>query len=193
MNKLLINAPSGKQELIEAVAYFDPARVLWDESVNGAIPAITLGGMTRVGNTLVLDSGLLATAVAAALAELKAAFTAQTYTDVAAIVSAVTRGIQDEYALAETEARAYITAGYTGTVPASVSSWATAKGWTATTAANDIAATATSWRSAQASMRATRLLRKEQGANAVDAAALAVIKAQWEAYIIAMRASLGVP
>ena len=73
MNKLLINAPSGKQELIEAVAYFDPARVLWNEAVDGTLPAITLGGMTRVGTNLVLDSALLAAYQAARDAEQRTA------------------------------------------------------------------------------------------------------------------------
>ena len=43
-----------------------------------------------------------------------------------------------EYQWAETEANAYKAAGYTGTVPVSVSSWATAKGWTPQQACDDI-------------------------------------------------------
>lgn len=55
MNKLLVNAPTGKQELIEVSdsgGYFDATRVLWDEHIDGLIPVITLGGMTRDGGLL---------------------------------------------------------------------------------------------------------------------------------------------
>ncbi len=58
MSKLLVNAPNGAQELItvgEGGGYFDPARVLWDERVDGPLPAITLGGMVRDGDSLVFD------------------------------------------------------------------------------------------------------------------------------------------
>lgn len=71
MNKMLVNAPNGKQEFIEAVGYFDSARVLWDERVDGVMPAITLGGMVRVGASLILDSALLAIYQAARDAEQK--------------------------------------------------------------------------------------------------------------------------
>lgn len=55
MIRLLVNAPTGKQEIIfidESGSYFDPARVLWDERVDGALPAVTLGKMQRTGNQL---------------------------------------------------------------------------------------------------------------------------------------------
>lgn len=58
MSKLLVNAPSGAQEIIEVGeggGYFDPARVLWDERVDGPLPAITLGGMVRQGSVLVFS------------------------------------------------------------------------------------------------------------------------------------------
>lgn len=63
MSKLLINTPSGLQELIEVGeggGYFDISRVLWDEQIDGAIPDITVGGMVRQGNQLVFDSQLFA-------------------------------------------------------------------------------------------------------------------------------------
>lgn len=53
--KLLVNAPSGKQEVIEVGeggGYFDPSRVLWDEREDGPLPEITLGGMVRNGGAL---------------------------------------------------------------------------------------------------------------------------------------------
>jgi hypothetical protein len=56
--KLLVNAPSGAQEVIHigpGGGYFDPARVLWDERTDGPMPAIQLGGMVRVGGALAFD------------------------------------------------------------------------------------------------------------------------------------------
>lgn len=50
MSRLLVNAPSGQQEIIEVGhggGYFDPLRVLWDERIDGPLPEITLGGMVR--------------------------------------------------------------------------------------------------------------------------------------------------
>jgi hypothetical protein len=66
--KLLVNAPSGEQQLIEirtGGGYFDPSRVLWDTRTDGPLPTIQLGGMVRVGNTLQVDAALLAAAQAA--------------------------------------------------------------------------------------------------------------------------------
>lgn len=56
MFKLLINSPSGEQQIIEVDktgAYFDSGRVLWDERTHGALPPVTLGKMQFVGNQLV--------------------------------------------------------------------------------------------------------------------------------------------
>lgn len=58
MFKLLVNSPNGYQQIIEITAtgsYFDNARVLWDERTDGTLPAITLGGMVRQGDSLVFD------------------------------------------------------------------------------------------------------------------------------------------
>ncbi len=63
MPKLLINPPSGAQEIVEVDAsggYFDTTRVLWDERTDGPILTITLGGMKRVGNVLEYDASLYA-------------------------------------------------------------------------------------------------------------------------------------
>jgi hypothetical protein len=67
----------------------------------------------------------------------------------------------EEYRVAREEAAAYIAAGYTGTVPSSVQSWATAKGWTAKQAADDIATTAQQWSNALSAIRSIRLTGKE--------------------------------
>jgi len=58
MNKLLVNAPTGRQEIIvigPGGSYFDPHRVLWDERFDGPMPEVTLGGMLRLGGYMVVD------------------------------------------------------------------------------------------------------------------------------------------
>lgn len=55
MKTLLVDAPTGEQQVIvvdETGGYFDPALVLWDDSVNGQLPTITVGGMVLAGNVL---------------------------------------------------------------------------------------------------------------------------------------------
>ena len=68
MAKLLVNAPTGEQQIItvgEGGGYFDINRVLWDERIDGELPDITLGGMVRVDNNLILDEALLEESVKA--------------------------------------------------------------------------------------------------------------------------------
>ena len=67
-----------------------------------------------------------------------------------------------EYQWAESEATAFKAANYTGNVPVSVSSWATAKAWTAQQACDDILVAAQTFRSVMAAIRNTRLIGKEQ-------------------------------
>lgn len=119
-------------------------------------------------------------------------FIRQIDADTDSLYAAVIGNRAAEYTAAEAEATAYADAGYTGTVPASVASWATAKGWTAQQAADDINATAAAWRTAQAAIRAARLLRKEQARTAADLAALATTRAQWAGFVAAIREQLGV-
>lgn len=97
-----------------------------------------------------------------------------------------------EYTDAEQAAQAYADAGYTGTVPADVQSWASAKGWTATQAANDILAAAGQLRAAKSAIRAARLLRKEQIKAATDGAAVATSMTAWASFAAAIRTQLGV-
>lgn len=82
---LLVNAPSGTQELItvgEGGGYFDASLVLWDERIDGALPDITLGGMVRDGVDLVFDQARmdqhLAVAQAADAARIQAAIVTAT-------------------------------------------------------------------------------------------------------------------
>lgn len=56
MKQLLVDAPNGEQWLLtvdDTGGYFDPQRVLWDTSINGELPNITVGGMVRNGDSLV--------------------------------------------------------------------------------------------------------------------------------------------
>lgn len=56
--KLLVDAPSGVQELIEVGpggGYFDETRVVWDERKDGPLPEVTVGGMKREGKELAFD------------------------------------------------------------------------------------------------------------------------------------------
>ncbi|MEI7682541.1 MAG: hypothetical protein WCK07_24320 [Betaproteobacteria bacterium] len=121
--------------------------------------------------------------------EPRVALIKQIDSDTDAIFTAVQGNRASEYAQAEIDANAYKTAGYTGAVPSSVQSWATAKGQTTTWAADDILATATAWRGAMAAMRANRLLCKEHARTATD---LAPVAAQWSGFVATMRAALGV-
>lgn len=152
---------------------------------------VTTGESVVINLTPEEVSALQATAIANFPNE-KIAFITQIDADADALIHAVIGERSSEYELAEKEATAYKAAGYAGAVPSSVSAWATAKNWTATQAADSIALAATEWRSAQATMRAARLLCKEQGREAIDAAALDAIKAQWAASLAALKTSLGV-
>lgn len=75
--------------------------------------------------------------------------------------------VDAEYYLAERQAREYKAAGYSGTVPGSVQSWADVSGMTAQQAADDIIATADQWYGVLEVIRSARL----SGKAAVDAAA----------------------
>jgi len=203
MNKLLINAPTGIQEIIEVGTgggYFDPSRVLWDERVDGALPVITIGGMKRVGNALSVDQTLLAASVATNLAASKAAYILAVKSEAGALTSQVLKGLESEYELAEKEATAYKAAGYpaaTATVPlpGSVKSEINSKAAkgvtvTATVACDTILSAATGWRGAQASLRDKRLTTTSAAEVAVDAAALDTLKASWAAFLVELKTQL---
>lgn len=75
--KLLVNAPSGAQEIVEVEesgSYFDATRVLWDERVDGPLPTdVQLGGMYRQGLELLVDTALAEAHEATELAASRAA------------------------------------------------------------------------------------------------------------------------
>lgn len=66
MKRLIANSPNGLQVLyyIESTGgYSDPARVVWNEHVDGPLDESaleSLGGLVRVGNALTVDPALLA-------------------------------------------------------------------------------------------------------------------------------------
>lgn len=75
-----------------------------------------------------------------------------------------------EYDRAAQEASAYQTAGYAGTVPPAVLSWAEAKGWSAQAAAKDILDATHRWNAALYQLRDQRLKTKEAIRSALDEA-----------------------
>jgi len=128
------------------------------------------------------------------LPELKSAAVKHIDNDTDALYGAVIGNRASEYVEAEAQANAYAAASYTGAVPDCVASWAAAKvaqSWTAQQAADDILATAAAWRTAQASIRAHRLLRKEQARLAEDAAGVDAALAQWAGFLTAIKGQLG--
>lgn len=80
-----------------------------------------------------------------------------------------------EYQRAETEAKAFAAAGYSGTTPPSVASWAEAKGWTDQEATDDILRASAAWNTALYAFRDIRLKGKEvvKTADPADAQATA--------------------
>lgn len=99
----------------------------------------------------------------------------------------------EEYRQAEADATAYRDAGYGGTVPPFVADHQAAKGdWTAQQAADDILSTSAAWRTAQAAIRANRLLCKEHVRRAADLAGVQTGVQQWAAFVVAVRGQLGI-
>lgn len=94
-----------------------------------------------------------------------------------------------EYMLAESEATAYKTAGYKGTVPGSAASWAAAKGKDARWACDDILTTAASWRYMQNMLRSQRLGIKEQ---AKTSPSLAPLRTQFDGFVVGVKQKLGI-
>lgn len=127
------------------------------------------------------------------LAALVAGFVRQVDVDVDAIfVGAIgERGI--EYTDAAMAAQAYKDAGYTGVVPDEVDSWAAAAQQSAQWAADDILAARDRLNVAKQSIRRHRLKAKEDARRAADLAGVEAAKAEWAAFVKAIRAQLGLP
>lgn len=164
-----------------------PAYNTVTQTFTEAPPALVGGAWTQQW----LISSLPQEQAAANLATLKTNSVLSIDREVDAIYLSALGNRGPEYTDAEQAAQAYADAGYTGTVPDAVQSWATAKGWTATQAANDILAAAGQLRAAKSAIRAARLLRKEQVRAAADGAAVATAMAQWTGFVTAIKAQLG--
>ena len=129
---------------------------------------------------------------AAALPVNIAALVAQIRKDANRIVGDTVGNLSNEYTQARDDAKAFKAAAYIGAVPSSVSSWATAKSWTATAACDDILTAAANWAGAQAAIRSNRLARTEAAKACTTQAALDTVAAQWAGFVSAIRNSLGV-
>lgn len=126
------------------------------------------------------------------LVDTRAQLIAKIDRDTDAIYGSVMGNRASEYAVAEEEAQQFKVAGYAGAVPDSVESWANAKSWTATQAADDIIATAAAWRTAQKSIRYNRLGAKEAARLADTVASLDAIAGQWAGFVVHIRTALGI-
>lgn len=131
----------------------------------------------------------------ATLAELKAAAIAKTYRDVDAIYDDAIGRRATEYKEAEEAARAFASAGFTGSVSVYVSSFAqynpTGSVQTNQWSAEQIIARADAFLLAQSAMRTMRFARQAQMQAAEDLAALAAAVAAWGGFILNLRSQLG--
>ncbi len=128
---------------------------------------------------------------APSLVDAIAALVKQVDADADAIYTAALGNRATEYAEAEAQAQMFKDSGYAGAVPAYVKAWADATAKTAQWAADDILSTAAAWRTAQTAIRANRLARKEAARKAGSVAEIGAVKAQWSAFVVAIKAQLG--
>jgi hypothetical protein len=126
------------------------------------------------------------------LAQNIATLVARIRTEASAIVADTVGALSNEYAQAKLDADAFKAASYIGPVPSSVSSWATAKGWTSMQACDDILLAAANWVGAQAAIRSNRLARAEAAKACTTQAQLNTVAAQWAGFVAAIRSQLGV-
>lgn len=158
--------------------------VAWRSNVDGSVTSVAAS--TLPAGTAVLSCPL------PALADYQKAARARIDHDVDCVFADVTGNRATEYQTANDDAKAFKTAGYLGTVPASVQCWATTKGWTPQVACDDILTTAANLMSAQQSMRANRLQKKQDVTTATTLAGVDAVLATWAPYIAGIRSQLGV-
>jgi len=97
----------------------------------------------------------------------------------------------EEYRIAEEEAIAYKAAGYPeANIPGSISSDAIAKSYTNQEACDLILTMSINWRTAQAALRAKRLLLKEQTRTSTTFEELNTISSEWDIFIEALKAQI---
>lgn len=193
--KLYVDCPDGRQDVVEVEAsgkYYDKSKVLWDERIDGELPLVVVGAMTRTGDTLTIDDNKLAVNLDKQLSDLKS--TSLHKIDVANddVITAVIGRRDTEYLMAEEQAQAYVDAKYKGDTYPYVDSWAQAKGVDVKWAADDIIATSLKWRSIQSDMRAKRLKAKEDVRNANSLDTVSEIVKQWYDYVDIIKKQLGV-
>lgn len=96
-----------------------------------------------------------------------------------------------EYLRAESDARAFKSANYTGVVPNTVAVWAEVKEWSAQQAADNIIATADLWLQVEDTMRAHRLREKEAIRKATTSSEIITIIDRWVAFTNIIKGQLG--
>jgi hypothetical protein len=153
----------------------------------------------------VLDHGVLRDATPEEIAEvqarraatadvtlLRAALVTKIDADTDAIYAAAVGNRMPEYDRAASDAQAYKEAGYTGTVPTSVQTWASAKGWTTRQAADDVLRASSQLSAARDAIRTQRLNLKETAKQTTNVPALKNIEIAWDSFVINIRTQLGV-
>lgn len=195
MPRLLVIKPDGSRDVIligDTGSYYDQAKVVWDERVDGSMPDDVCPSMIKVDGRLVLDDILVAANTDRQLTDNKAVALVEIDQINDYIVTLAIGRRDTEYLMAEKQAQAYIDAGYVGDTYPYVHSWAIAKGETEQWAADDIIATANTWRTVQSDVREKRLVHKENIRNAATIEEFAVIMQSWYAYVEIVKTQLGI-
>ena len=195
MPKLLVIKPDGMRDIIEvdvSGSYYDQSKVIWDERIDGKMPADADPNMTKVNGKLVVDEALVSESETRQLLDAKMSALVDVDLSNDDVVTAVIGRRDTEYLMAEKQAQAYIDAGYKGDTFPYVDSWAQAKSADQKWAADNIIETATAWRTIQADMRAKRLHSKEQIRNAMAVDQIAAICEQWKQYVDIIKNQLGI-
>lgn len=134
--------------------------------------------------------------IASKFATAKAATLVKINTDDNKIYADVIGNKTTEYLDAAIEAKAYKAAGYPSEVGGGdyelVKSWAKAKRWTLTQATDDILAQELAWKGAAKLIRDYRLQAKEDVKRATTIAEIETAMATWNAFVVNVRAQLGV-
>ena len=130
--------------------------------------------------------------IAINLAARKASLTKQVDSMVDKIMADAIGGRLSQYQRAETHARAYKAASYTGTVPPAVKSWSETKSKSATWAADSIIAQADALIAAEETIYDKRLKVKEAIRSAAVDADLGIASANFNGFVAAIRGQLGV-
>lgn len=195
MRKLLVIRPDGTRDIVpieDSGSYYDQSKVVWDERIDGKMPADACPNMRKVNGKLVVDEALVFEAKTKELGggKMSALMSVDLSND--DIVTAVIGRRDTEYLMAEKQAQVYIDAGYKGDTYPYVDSWAMAKSKSEKWSADNIIETANNWRAIQADMRSKRLKAKEDIRNATSTETIDTIVQQWYAYLGIIKQQLGI-